>query len=326
MLRNLLLTSCLASNLFFSGATTALAQTDTYPNKPIHLITPVAPGGTSDILSRIISEKLSANFNQSVIVENRPGAAGMVGTEYAGRAAPDGYTLVNVTSSHVVFKDLYKDVRFDALKDFVPIVLLARTPLTLVVANNLPVKNTKEFVAYAKANPDKLGFGTSGIGSAVHLAMEKFEQDAGIKLVHVPYKGGAPALQDIIGGNIPVVMSGLFTVTQSLKAHQIRALFVTSAKRSPLFPDIPTAQEVGYPGYEANEWWAILAPANTPSAIVDKLNAKLNQTFKQPDVQAKLDQLGIEFVGGSSAQAKSFMQDQAVQWAKVIKTAGIKAE
>jgi tripartite-type tricarboxylate transporter receptor subunit TctC len=297
-----------------------------YPSKAIRLVTPVAPGGTSDALSRILSDKLAKDVRQPVVVDNKPGVAGMIGTDFAAKSPPDGYTIVNVTSSHVVFKNLYKEVKFDALRDFEPVMLLARTPLTLVVANNLPVKTGQEFVAYAKANPGKMGYGTSGVGSAVHLAMEQFKQRSGIDLVHVPYKGGAPAMADLIGGNIPVVMSGLFTVSQAIRAGQIRSLFVTGARRSPLFPDIPTAAELGYAGFEANEWWAILAPAGTPRSVVDKLNTEITKVFRDPEVRARIDQLGIEFVGGTPAEARTFMRAEADRWEKVVKAAGIKPE
>jgi tripartite-type tricarboxylate transporter receptor subunit TctC len=325
MLHSLFLAAT-ASALLLSAPVIRAQPAEAYPNRPIRLVTPVAPGGTSDLLSRILGDKLSKQVGQAVVVDNKPGVAGMIGTDFTAKSPPDGYTLVNVTSSHVVFKNLYKDVRFDALKDFEPVILLARTPLTLVVANNVPVKSAREFVEYAKARPGKLGYGTSGIGSAVHLAMEQFKQRAGLDLVHIPYKGGAPALQDLMGGNIPVVMSGLFTVTPAIRAGNIRALFVTGAKRSPLFPDLPTAEEAGYAGYEANEWWAILAPAGTPKLIIDKLSGEIARIFRQPDVQARIDELGIEFVGGTPEEAKAFMRSEGVRWEKVIKAAGIKPE
>jgi tripartite-type tricarboxylate transporter receptor subunit TctC len=312
-----------AAALFCSAA--AIAQAD-YPTKPIRLVTPFAAGATTDAISRIISERMQADWGQPVIVDNKPGAAGLLGTDIVAKAPPDGYTLVNVISSHVVHKDLVRQVPFDALRDFEPVIHLARTPLTLVVSNKLPVANTQEFVALMKKNPGKYGYGTSGIGSAVHLTMEQFKQLADIDLPHVPYKGGAPALQDLLGGHIEVVMSGLFTVTQALKANQIRALFVTGAKRSPIFPEIPTAQESGFPGFVADEWWGILAPKGTPPAIVAKLNAEITHIFNQPDIKAKIDQLGIEFIGGTPAQFGEFMQKEAPKWSAVLKKAGVKPE
>ena len=297
-----------------------------YPNKPIRLITPFSAGATTDVISRIIAEKMSADWGQPVVVENKPGAAGLLGTDLAAKAAPDGHTIVNVISSHVVHKDLVKEVPFDALKDFEPVIHLARTPLALVVSNKLPVSNAQEFVAYMKKNPGKFGYGTSGIGSAVHLTMEQFKQLADIDVAHVPYKGGAPALQDLLGGHVQVVMSGLYTVTQALKAGQIKALFVTSAKRSPLFPEIPTAQEAGFPGFVADEWWGILAPKGVPPAVVAKLNTEIIHIFNLPDVKAKIDQLGIEFIGSTPAQFGDFMQRESPKWSAVLKKAGVKPE
>jgi tripartite-type tricarboxylate transporter receptor subunit TctC len=312
--------------LVFGTAVSAQEGAVDFPNKPIRLITPFAPGATTDVLSRIIAEKMQADWGQPVVVDNKPGATGLIGTEMTAKSPADGYTLVNVISTHVLLRSLVKDVPIDPVKDFEPVILLARTPLVLVVANSLPVKNAQEFVAYAKANPGKLGYGTSGIGSAVHLTMEQFKQMAGIDVQHVPYKGGAPALQDLLGGHVPVVMSGLFTATQAIKAGQIRALFVTSAKRSPLFPDVPTAEEAGFPGLVVDEWWAILAPAGTPKAVVAKLNAEITKIFNSPEVKAKINNLGIEFVGGTLADAAAFMAKESAKNNLVLQRAGVKPE
>ena len=205
-------------------------------------------------------------------------------------------------------------------------ILLARTPLALVVSPKLGVSTVQEFVAYARKNPGKLGYGTSGVGSAVHLTMEQFKQEAGIDVQHVPYKGGAPALQDLLGGHVLVVMSGLFTVTPALQAGQITALFVTSAKRSPLFPDIPTAQEVGFPGFVADEWWGILAPKGTPPAVVAKLNEEIAKIFNQPDVKAKSEKLGIEFIGSTPAEFGEFLRKESDRGSAVLRKAGVKPE
>ena len=311
--------------LFIAPAVLSQSPAD-FPNKPIRLITPFSAGATTDVLSRIISEKMSADWGQPVVVDNKPGVGGMLGTELAAKAAPDGYTLVNVISSHVVHKDLIREVPFDALKDFDPVILLARTPLVLIVANSLPVTNTQDFIAYAKKNPGTLGYGTSGIGSAVHLTMEQFKQETKIDVQHVPYKGGAPALQDVLGGHIPVVMSGLYTATEAIKAGKVRALFVTSARRSPVFPDIPTAQESGYPGFVADEWWGILAPKGTPASVVGKINAEITKIFSEADVKARTDKLSIEFIGSTPAQFGEFMQKESVKWGAVLKKAGVKPE
>ena len=297
-----------------------------YPSNPIHLVTPFAPGATTDFLSRIIADKINADWKVPVIVDNRTGATGYVGAEIVARAPPDGYTLINVVSGHVILRQFIKDMSFDSITGFAPIILLARTPIALVIANNVPVKDTKEFVAYAKANPNKMGYGTSGVGSGVHLAMLQFEERAGIQLIHVPYKGGAPALQDTIAGNTAVSMQGLYTATETIRAGKVRALFNFSAKRSPLFPDLPTAEEVGYPGLVTDEWWAILAPAGTPPAIVSKLNAEIKSIFNQPDVKARIDKLGIEFVGSTPEELGTFMEKERTKNEKLLKDAGVKLE
>lgn len=311
-----------------SASVTVAAQDPAanYPSKPIRLVTPFAPGATTDVLSRLISDKMAANWGQPVLVDNRPGATGLIGTEIVARSPADGYTVVNVISTHVILRDIVKDARIDPVKDFEPVILLARTPLALLVTNSMPVKTAEEFVAYAKANPGRLGYGTSGIGSAVHLTMEQFKQRTGVDVQHVPYKGGAPALQDLLGGHVPVVMSGLFTATQAIRAGQVKALFVTSAKRSPLFPDLPTAEEAGYPGLVVDEWWAILAPRGTPKSIINKLNAEITRIFTQPDVKERIDKIGIEFVGGSPADLAAFMQKESVKNEQVLKKAGVKPE
>ncbi len=317
----------LAAVALAAGA--AHAQADAYPNKPIRLITPFAAGATTDVLSRIISEKMSAAWGQSVVVDNKPGAGGLMGTEMTARSAPDGYTLVNVISSHVVHKNLVKNVGFDYMKDFEPVILLARTPLVLVVENSMPVKTVPEFIAYAneKAKSGKpLGYGTSGIGSAVHLTTELFKQTAHVQLEHVPYKGGAPALQDLLGGHVPVVMSGIYTVSQALQAGKIKPIFVTSAKRQPRYPDVPTLQESGYPGFVEDEWWAILAPAGTPKPIVQKLNTEIARIFALPDVKERIAKLDIEYIGSTPDELGAFMRAKSARWDKVLQAAGIKPE
>jgi tripartite-type tricarboxylate transporter receptor subunit TctC len=316
--------TALLAALVLPAAVPAQAPAD-YPNKAIRLITPFAAGATTDVLSRIISEKMVEHWGQPVVVENRPGAAGMTGTEVAARSAPDGYTIVNVISSHVVHRQLFKSVPFDALKDFEPVILLARTPLTLVVHPSVPAHNTQEFIAYAREKKG-IGYGTSGVGSAVHLTTELFKQAANVDLQHVPYKGGAPALQDLLGGHITVVMSGLFTVSKAIAAGQVRPLFVTSAKRHPNFPDIPTLQESGFPGLVADEWWAILAPAGTPKPIVNKLNAEIARIFALPDVQDRIRKLGIEYIGSTPEGLRDFMRNESAKWEKVIRSAGIQPE
>lgn len=320
------ITRCTLGALLLALSTAAFAQSATYPNRPIRLVTPFPPGGVTDVLSRIISEKMQEDWGQPVIVDNKGGAAGMLGTEFVAKSAPDGYTIANVISSHAIQKYLYKSVPYDYLKDFEPIILYARSALVFVVSPDLPVKDVREFVAYAKASAKPVAYGTSGVGAAVHLAMESFAQAAGITLQHVPYKGGGPAVQDALGGHIPGVMLGLSTVAQHIKSGKLKALFVSSAKRHPEFPDLPTLQESNFPGLVTDEWWVLLAPAGTPKAAIDALNAEVTKIFSDRDVQAKTAKLGIEFVGSAPGQVAEFMQSESERNAKVIRAAKIEPQ
>ena len=302
------------------------AQPAPYPNHPIRLVTPFPPGGVTDVLSRIISERMQEDLGQPVIVDNKGGAAGMVGTDLVAKAPADGYTIANVISSHAIHQYLYKSVPFDYLKDFEPIILYARSALVFVVHPSLPVNDVKEFIAYAKASKSPVVYGTSGVGTAVHLAMESFAQAAGIQFQHVPYKGGSPAAQDALGGHVPGVMLGLSTVSQYIKAGKLKALFVSSAKRQPEIPDVPTLQESGFPGLVTDEWWVMLAPAGTPKPIVNTLNAEITRIFTRPDVEEKAAKLGIEFIGSTPAQAAEFIQSESIRNARVIKAAKIEPQ
>jgi tripartite-type tricarboxylate transporter receptor subunit TctC len=310
-------------------AGSAFAQADNFPSRPIRFINPFQAGATTDVLARIVSEKMSANWGQPVVVDNKPGAGGLLAAELTAKAPPDGHTIVAVISSHVVQKNLVKNVPFDGIKDFEPVILLARNPLVLVVQNSMPVNNLAEFVSYAR-QMDKdgkpLSYGSSGIGAAVHLTTEYFKQVAQVPMEHVPYKGGAPALADLLGGHVPVVMSGIYTVSQAIQAGKIKPLAVTSAKRIPRYPNIPTMQESGFPGFVEEEWWVVLAPAGTPKPIVNKLNVEFTRIFSLPDVKEKLAKLDIEFMGGSPQDALTYMQSKSVKWDKVLQQAGIKPE
>ena len=314
----------LAVMLLVVGA--AYAQAQNYPNRPIRLITPFPPGATTDALSRTIGQKMQENWGQNVLVDNRAGATGMIGTDLAAKSPPDGYTLVNVISTHVLHKHLFKKVPFDPIKDFDPVILLARVTNVLVVHPSVPAHNVKEFIAFAKARKGQLVYATSGTGSSNHLSAEMFKQAAGIDMEHIPYKGGAPAVTDLIGGQVPIMMASLLTGSPHARAGKIRALVVTSAKRQNVLPDVPTLQESGFPGLVADEWWAILVPAGTPKDITNKLNAEIIRIFDLPDVKKRIADLGIEYIGSTPDELGKFMRDEAVKWEKVIKTAGIKPE
>ncbi len=314
----------LAIAVFTLFASAANAQQ--YPNRQIRLITPFPPGATTDALSRIISQKMGEAWGQTVLVDNRAGATGMIGTDLAAKSAPDGYTLVNVISSHLVHKHLFKKVPFDALADFEAIIHLARVTNILVVHPSVPARSVKEFVDFAKARKGQLVYGTSGTGSSNHLSAEMFKQAAGIQMEHIPYKGGAPAVTDLIGGQIPVMMASFLTGSPHARSGKVRGIFVTSNARQKLMPDLPTLKESGYPAFEADEWWGILAPAGTPKDIVTRLNTEIIRIFALPDVKERIAALGIDYIGSTPEGFTKYMRDESVKWEKVIKAAGIKPE
>lgn len=308
--------------------TWAQTQADNFPSKPIRFINPFQVGATTDVLARIVSEKMSTHWGQPVIVDNKPGAGGLLAAELTAKSLPDGHTLVVVISSHVVQKNLVKNMPFDALKGFEPVILLARTPLVLLTVNSMPVKTVPEFVDYARQQAKEgkpLTYGTSGIGAAVHLTTEYFKQVANVPLEHVPYKGGAPAMLDLLGGHIPVVMSALFTASQAIQAGKVKPIALTSGKRLARYPNIPTMQET-FPGFVEDEWWVALAPAGTPKPIVNKLNNEITRIFSLPDVVEKIAALDIEFIGGTPEDAAAYMQLKSSKWDKVLEQAGIKPE
>lgn len=302
------------------------SEGNNFPSKPIRLITPFEAGATTDILSRIIAEHMSAEWKESVVVDNKPGATGMIGAGMVARAEPDGYTIGNVTSSLVVMKNLVKEVPYDYQKSFSPVILLARTPLVLVVNPSVPARTLPEFMKWVSSQPGGVPYGSSGIGNSVHLTTELFKQVSGVNLIHVPYKGGAPAYQDLLGGHIKVVMSGLYTVQAAIKAGTVVPIAIASAKRDPAFPNIPTFSELGYPQVVSDEWWAIIAPARTPKSVVGKLNTEITGIFTLPEVQKKIADLNISFMGSTPEQAAKFMVEQSTRWDQVLAKAGVKPQ
>lgn len=298
-----------------------------YPSKPIRLIVPFTPGGTTDILSRIVGQKLSSAMGAQVVIDNRPGAGGNIGAELAAKAAPDGYTLFMGPSGTLsVNPSLYTKLLFDPIQDFAPIALLAMVPSMLVVHPSLPVKSLKELIDYAKARPGQLNYGSSGAGGQPFLAVEYLKLMAGLNIVEIRYKGGAPLTTDLIAGQISLTITGIPTLLPHVKSGRLRALAVSSAKRSAAVPDLPTISEAGLPGYDATAWYGILAPAGTPKAIIAKLNAELNKGIKQPDVADRLDAEGVETVGSTPEEFAAFIKTESERWSKVIKAAGVKAQ
>ena len=318
--------------LSFLGASTLIpylgvSRAESFPTRPIRLIVPYPPGGGSDAFARVIAPKLSESLGQQFLVDNRPGAATIIGAEFVAKAPADGYTLLlGDNSTYAVNPSLYKKLPYAPLSDFSPISLTAKFSLLLVVNPSLPVSKVSEFVAYAKARPKQINFASPGAGSPHHLAMELFADRAGIQLTHVPYKGGAPAAQDLLAGVIPAMVLDYATAAQHIQAGKIRALAALSDKRLDQMKDLPTIAESGYPGFEAWAWQGIVAPAKTPDEIVQRLNAELVKVAQDKDVQAKILEIGGEFKSSSTSAMSNYMKAETDKWAKIIKDANISIE
>lgn len=307
------------------SAAPAVQAADAYPTKPVRIVVGFPSGGAPDILARIFSEKFS--LGQPVVVDNKPGAGGNIGGEAVAHAAPDGYTLaMGTVGTHSINGALYSKMPYDMVKDFTPVILVASTPNVLVVHPSVPAKNVQELIALAKSKPGQLTFGTPGVGTSLHVAGELFNTMAGTKIVHVPYKGRAMAIPDLLGGHITMMFDNLPSALPVVKEGKLRALGVTSAQRSASAPDIPTIAEQGLPGYEATSWFAIFAPAHTPKDVVTRLNSELNRIFTLPDVQAKLKTLGLDPVLGTPDKLAEYQRSEIAKWAKVVKESGAKAE
>ena len=294
-----------------------------FPTKPITIIVPFSAGGTTDILARVVGLYMGNDLGQPVVVDNRAGAGGNIGGQAAARAAADGYTLfMGTVGTHAINQSLYKKMPFDPIKDFAPLSRVAMVPNLLVANPSQPYKNVKEMIAYAKANPNKINFGSSGNGSSIHLSGELFKQMAGVDMQHVPYRGSAPAVSDLLGGQISVMFDNMPSAIPHVKGGKLRALAVTTAKRSPALPDVPTIAEAGVPGYEATSWFGLLAPAETPAPIVAKLNASILKALADPEVKKKLAEQGAEPYGEKPEQFAAFIQAETTKWGKVVKDSG----
>jgi tripartite-type tricarboxylate transporter receptor subunit TctC len=308
------------------AAIAAPATAQDYPVRPIRIIVAYTPAGATDILARAVGQKMSESWGQPVIIDNRPGAAGNIGTEIAAKSAPDGYTLLMATAgSHAINPGLYRKLNWDP-KDFVGVSLVAMVPNILVVNNALPVKTVKELIAYAKANPGKLSYGSPGLGSTAHLSMELFKSMTGTNMIHVPYKGSAGVMADVMSGQIALTMDNIPPYLPQVKAGKLRALAVSPAKRTPAAPDIPTVAEAGVPGYDSGAWFGLVAPAGTPKPIIDKLAAETQRILKLPDVHERISALGAEVVGDSPEEFNAFMKSELAKWAKVIKDAKVELQ
>jgi tripartite-type tricarboxylate transporter receptor subunit TctC len=306
------------------GSGVALAQA--YPAKLVHWILPFPPGGPTDILGRLLGQKLSEQLGQPVVPENRPGAAGNIGAEYAAKQPPDGYTIVQVSSAFTISPSLYQKLNYDPVRDFAPISLVAQFPNVLIVHPSVPARSLKELAALAKASPGKMTFGSGGLGTGQHLAGEMFNSLARVNMLHVPYKGSGLAMLGLMGGHIDILVIGVPPVLPQIQSGKVRALAVLSAARLPVLPNVPTADEAGFPGYEVTNWHGILAPVGTPRDIVARLNAELGKAIKAPEVRERMAAAGLDPLTSTPEQFADFIKTEIARWAKVIKDANIKIE
>jgi len=313
----------LALLLAFPAAVYAQA----YPNKPIRWVVPYTGGGITDVVTRVVTQKMQASLGQAIVVENKPGANSIIGADLVAKSAPDGYSIVTVIAAHAANATLYQGkLPFDPVASFIPLSLAAIAPLILTANNNFPAKDVKELIAYAKANPGKMNFGSSGIGAAAHLTTELFKQTAGIDMVHVPYKGTAPALLGLQGNDIQILVDVPSTLMPHVRGGRIKALAMFSNKRVPGAAEVPTFAEAGGPPLESSTWVMFLAPAGTPREIVMRLSQETQKAINESDIKTRFSDIGIEPVGGTPEQASQFLAAEIAKWAKVITTAGVKAE
>jgi len=325
MLKRLMPAIAIAAAFCAAGQAQAQAAS-TYPTKPIHIVVTFTSGGAPDILARLIGEKLNAAWGQPVIVDNKPGAGGNIGADFVAKSAPDGYNLVlGTVGTHSINGALYQNMPYDMVKDFTPVTLLASTPNMLVINNDVPAKNLQEFMALGKKE-GKMTFASSGSGTSIHVSGELFKTMTGIDMQHIPYKGRASAIPDLLGGRVTMMFDNMPSSLPLVREGKLRALGVTSAKRSAAAPDIPTLAESGLPGFEAVSWFAMFAPANTPAPVVNKLQAEISKILKSPDISKKLLDLGLEPSGGSPAELAAYQKSEIAKWSKVVKDSGAKVE
>jgi tripartite-type tricarboxylate transporter receptor subunit TctC len=326
MLKRLMPAIAIAAAGFCAAGQAQAQAASTYPNKPIHIVVTFTSGGAPDILARLIGEKLNAAWGQPVIVDNKPGAGGNIGADYVAKAAPDGYNLVlGTVGTHSINGALYQNMPYDMVKDFTPVTLLASTPNMLVVNNDVPAKNLSEFIALGKKE-GKMTFASSGSGTSIHVSGELFKTMTGIDMQHIPYKGRASAIPDLLGGRVTMMFDNMPSSLPLVREGKLRAIGVTSAKRSAAAPDIPTLAESGLPGFEAVSWFAMFAPANTPAPVVNKLQAEISKILKSPDISKKLLDLGLDPSGSTPAELAAYQKSEIAKWSKVVKDSGAKVE
>ena len=316
----------LAGWAFCLAALSAMGQAPAYPSKPIRIIAPVPPGGGVDILARAVGQKLSEALKVPVVVENKPGASAAVGTDLLAKSPPDGYTLMMAYTAHATNPYLNPNLPYDTAKDFAAVSLVGYIPLVLVVNPSVPAGSVKELIALARAKPGQLQYASGGAGAGAHLSGELFRYLAKVDVTHIPYKGNAPALVDLLGGQVTMMFDTVNTALPHVKTGKLKLLATTTAKRSSLAPDTPTMIEEGLPGFEVSAWYAVLAPARTPREIVAKLNGEINRALSDPEMKARFAAQGVEFVGGTPEQAETFIRSESARWAEVIKATGMKAD
>ncbi|CAN5460762.1 tripartite tricarboxylate transporter substrate binding protein [soil metagenome] len=320
MLRRTCLMLCAAAAL--STGLIGIADAQDYPSRAVRVVVPYPPGGPTDIIARLIFAKMGEQLHQTFVIDNRPGAGGNTGAEAVARATPDGYTLLLVTTAHAINPFVFKNLTYDIKKDLAPVSLLTEGPLVLAVNPALPIKSVQELIAYDKANPGKLNFGSSGNGQSTHLSGELFNLLAGTKLTHVPYKGSAPAISDTIAGQVQVIFDPMLSTMPFVRDGKLRALGVTSSTRSPSAPEIPTIAEQGVKGYESAAFFGLMVPTGTPAAVVGRLNAEVKKVLEMPDVIATLDKQGFAASWQTPAQFDKYMTDELAKWQKTVAASG----
>src|SRR6478735_8914290 len=302
------------------------AAAETYPSRPVKFVVPFGAGGPADVYARVLAQHLSESFKQSFIVEDRPGAGSIIGTDAVAKSPPDGYTLLTMSNTHTTNESLIANKPFQLMRDFVPVAAINYSDLVMVIHPSVPAKDLKEFIAYAKSRPGELNYASSGAGTPYHMAGELFKAMSGTDLVHVPHKASGEARNSVIGGHVQMMFDAITTMTPNVKAGQVRALGISAAKRSTVLPDVPTIAEAGVPGYESTIWLGIMAPAGTPKAIVDKLNAEINKAISRAEVKEAWDKQGAAPLVMTPAEFDTYLHKDIEKWANVVKASGIKAE
>lgn len=320
-----MMTLCAIMAATVAAAFTADAVAQSYPSKPIRMVVPYSAGGGVDTTARVLTKRLSETLGQPVIVDNRPGGGGIIGADAVAKAPPDGYTVL-LDASGIVINTAARKMPFDLQKDLLPVSLVVTAPMVLVVPPDAPYKTVGEYLKYAKANPGKVTLASAGAGSAQHFAAELFSAMAGFEMLHIPYKGGAPAMTDVMGGQVGGYFANVASASSHIKAGKLRALAVTSAKRVPTLPDVPTIAESGVPGFNVLEWNALFVPAKTPDAVVNRLSSEVVSALRQPDVRESLEQLGVEVVGSSPQELARLVRDDLTKWTDLVKSNHIKLD